>query len=154
MTWVVLTNGAVTALSRAPQPGMPEFVQVAEDDARLLAFLSPPASTDDVLNAKLAKGIVLTCTGTPAVSGAYALDEVSIRQIYDLGLFASQFGAFPGGVTQAYPDIGGVPHVFTVAQFVAFLRAVAPLISAMNIQAAILAHGGAPSWPPQTAVIP
>lgn len=117
-----------------------------------VAVVEPTAN--EILNSKLLDGIVLTCTGTPAVSGTYAMDEVSARQIYDIGLYASQFSTFPGGSIQPYPDVDGMPHNFTTTQFVAFLQVVAPLISDMNIQAQILAQGGTPVWPTQVGTIP
>jgi hypothetical protein len=115
---------------------------------------APLPTADQELDTKLANGLALTSTGTPALNGTYALDETSAGQIYQIGLYASQIGTFPsGGTTQAYPDITGTPHTFTIAEFVAFLQAVAALISAMNNQAAIMAHGGTPVWPAQTATI-
>jgi hypothetical protein len=115
---------------------------------------SLPAQASVALTARIAAGIAITSTGTPALNATYALDEVSAGQIYQIGLYANQFAVFPSGaVTQAYPDINGLPHTFTVAQFVAFLRAVAPLVSAINTQAQVMAHGGTPAWPSQSAVI-
>ena len=116
---------------------------------------APPLTAQQLLATKITAGIALTCTGAPALNATYALDDVSTAQIYQIGLYASQLGSFPsGGTTQAYPDITGVPHTFTIAQFIAFLRVVAPLVSALNMQASILAHGGTAAWPAQTAVIP
>jgi len=107
-----------------------------------------------MLATNIATGIVLTSTGTPALNGTYALDAVSQAQIFQIGLYANQFGTFPSGsTTQAYPDASGVPHNFTVVAFVAFLKAVASLVAAMTTQAGIMAHGGTPSWPPQSAEI-
>lgn len=114
----------------------------------------PPLAPDQVLAEKIAAGITITSTGTPALNATYALDDVSTSQISQLGLYANAFGTFPGGATQPYPDVAGVPHVFTVVQFVAFLRAVAPLVSALNTQAGIMRAGGSPDWPAPTAVIP
>ncbi len=119
---------------------------------------APPASSASAaastLAAKLSAGIALTSTGTPALNGTYALDPTSTTQIYQIGLFASQFATFPSGATtQPYPDAAGTQHTFTVPQFVAFLRAVAPLVSALQTQAGVMASGGTPAWPSQSAVI-
>lgn len=114
----------------------------------------PEPTSDQILAEKIAAGIGVTSTGNPGLNAVYALDDVSTGQIFQIGLFANQFGVFPSGATtQPYPDLTGVPHVFTVAQFIAFLRAVAPLVSALTTQAAIMAHGGPPNWPVQTATI-
>lgn len=114
---------------------------------------TPAQKASVTLAEKIAQGIAITSTGNPALDATYALDSVSTAQVYQIGLFASQFDTFPGGATQPYPDATGVPHVFTVAQFVAFLRVVAPLVSALTTQAQVMAHGGTPSWPAQTATI-
>jgi len=119
---------------------------------------TPPAPTltpDQLAAAELATHIAtgISITGNAGLVATYALDPVSTAEIFQLGLYASQFDTFPGGTTQAYPDATGIPHTFTVAQFVAFLRAVAPLVSALTTQASIMAHGGTAVWPQQTANI-
>lgn len=107
------------------------------------------------LETKLGAGIALTCTGNAALNATYALDPTSQTQISVIGFWANQFGSFPGGsATQAYPDVSGVPHVFTVAQFVNFLKAVGGLVAALNTQAQIAAAGGVPTWPGLSATIP
>ncbi len=107
-----------------------------------------------LLAAKIASGIALTSASTPALNATYALNSVSIVQIFQIGMYANQFGMFPsGGATQAYPDATRVPHSFTVVQFLAFLHAVAPLISALETQAGVMTAGGAPAWPNQSVQI-
>jgi len=107
-----------------------------------------------MLATKMIAGIVLTSTSTPALNGTYALDDVSQGQIYQIGLYANQFGVFPsGGSTLEYPDASGTPHNFTVVEFVAFLKAVSALVSALTTQSGIMAHGGTPSWPSQSVTI-
>jgi hypothetical protein len=147
----------VSAVSPVPEVG-----GTATDTAGAWTFTAPPAApgpTNEQLAAaelatKLAAGIVITSTSLPAVDGTYALDPVSTAQVFQIGLFASQFGVFPsGGATQMYPDINSVPHSFTVAVFVAFLRAVAPLVSAYENQAGIMAQGGTAIWPTNAAPI-
>lgn len=139
----------VTAISPPPQFGW------TYDGATYAAPVvsTPTPSAAEVLAEKLALGIAITSTGNPSLNATYALDDVSTTQISQLGIYANAFSTFPGGATQAYPDINGTPHTFTVAQFVAFLRAVAPLVSAMEMQASIQAHGGSPTWPAQSANI-
>jgi hypothetical protein len=116
----------------------------------------PPPTADEVLAEKIAQGIAITSTGNPTLNATYALDEASTGQIFQIGLYADRFAKFPSGETvQNYPDItGNSAHGFTVAQFVAFLQVVAPLVSALDTQAGILAHGGSPTWPSQGATIP
>jgi hypothetical protein len=146
----------VTGISPQPEPG-----DLATENNGTWTFTTPtppeapPPTAQQLLAEKLAAGITLTSTGTPALNATYALDDVSTAQIFQIGLYANQFGVFPsGGTTQAYPDIAGTPHDFGIAAFIAFLRAVAPLVSALETQAGVMAQGGTPSWPPQTATIP
>lgn len=105
------------------------------------------------LATRIGNGMALTCTGNAALNATYALDDVSTTQISNLGYYANAFNTFPGGSTQPYPDIGGTPHTFTVAQFVAFFQAVATLVSGLTTQAGVMAHGGSPSWPSQSRTI-
>ncbi len=106
------------------------------------------------LATRVAAGIALTSTGTPALNATYALDSVSTGQIFQIGLYANQFGVFPSGdATQPYPDAGGTSHSFTVTAFIAFLKVVAPLVSALTTQAGVMAQGGSPVWPSQSATI-
>jgi hypothetical protein len=146
----------ISAVTPAPQVGW-----TASETGSAWTFAAPvvPPPTNEQLAAtelaaKTAEGIAITSASLPAVNATYALDTVSTAQIFQIGLYASQFGVFPsGGTNQEYPDATGVPHSFTVPVFVAFLRAVAPLVSALETQAGILAQGGTPTWPTQTAAI-
>ena len=110
----------------------------------------------DRLNSLLALGITITSDSTPdAINAAYALDPASTAQIFQIGLFAAQFGVFPSGGNEiAYPDVNSDMHPFSVEQFVAFLRAVAPLVSKLTMQAGAMRAGGTPIWPDRTATIP
>jgi len=146
----------VTAISPLPEPG-----DLATESGGVWSFAkpappaTPPPTASQLLAEKIAAGITLTSTETPALNATYALDDVSTAEIYRIGLYANQFSVFPSGsTTQAYPDKDGTPHSFGVAAFIAFLRQVAPLVSALQTQAAAMEHGDTPSWPPQTASIP
>lgn len=102
------------------------------------------------LSNRITAGITISSSSLSSVNGTYALDSVSTAQIFQIGLFASQFAIFPNGsTTQMYPDLTGQPHSFTVAIFIAFLRAVAPLVSSLETQAGIMGQGGTPTWPNQ-----
>ena len=114
----------------------------------------PGLTSDQELASRIANGIAITSTSNSALNGTYALDATSQAQIFQIGLYANQFATFPsGGTTLEYPDSSGTPHNFTVVAFVAFLKAVASLVSALTTQAGIMAQGGSPSWPPQSAEI-
>lgn len=127
-----------------------EAVYAAHDPTRG----DPAQQAAALLAQKLAEGLALTSTGAPALNGTYALDATSTAQIFQIGLYASQFATFPSGsASQPYPDTSGAPHVFSVAEFIAFLKAVAPLVSGLTTQAGIMAQGGVPNWPSQSATI-
>ena len=114
----------------------------------------PVLASQAALAQRIALGIGITSDSTPAVNATYALDSVSVGQIFQIGLYASQFGVFPSGqATQEYPDSNSEFHTFPVPVFVGFLKAVASLTSALNMQQALMAQGGDPAWPPQIADI-
>jgi hypothetical protein len=129
------------------------------DGRHLVQYFPVPVLTlaqqaDQALAERLAAGIVITSTSNPDLDATYALDPTSTAQIFQIGLYASQFGVFPsGGGVVMYPEIRSLPRLFTIQQFIAFLRAVAPLVSALETQAAIMRAGGQPSWPDQSATI-
>jgi hypothetical protein len=113
-----------------------------------------PVQAQAALATMIAQGITITSVSTSAVNGVYALDGVSTSQIFQLGTFANSFGVFPSGSsTQPYPDINSAVHMFSVTVFIAFLRAVAALISNLQTQTGIMSQGGTPSWPSMSTSI-
>lgn len=135
-----------------------DFTNWAVDSTgALIAYTPPPplpVQAATLLAQKIAFGIVITSASLPSVNSTYALDAVSTAQIFQIGTFANSFGVFPSGATtQPYPDIIGVPQMFSVPVFIAFLRAVASLVSALQTQAGVMANGGTPAWPAQTVEI-
>lgn len=44
MAHVVIQNGKVVTMSANAQPGIPGFIEISDDDPRVAAFLSPPAT--------------------------------------------------------------------------------------------------------------
>jgi len=113
-----------------------------------------PQQAQILLGQKLAQGIQVTSDSLPLINATYALDPTSTAQIFQIGTFANSFQEFPSGSdTQLYPDITGQPHIFTVPVFIAFLRAVAALVSNMQLQAGVMANGGTPAWPQQIAAL-
>jgi hypothetical protein len=152
LTWV-----DVTGIVPSPQEGW-----TAVEAAGKWTFAEPPAppgptppqAAAAALSIALAKGIAITSASMPTINGTYALDAVSTGKIFQIGVYANQFGVFPsGGATQEYPDLASGLHTFSVQVFVAFLRAVAPMVAALEAQASIMAQGGTPTWPSQAATI-
>lgn len=106
------------------------------------------------LTAKINAGIAITSTGTPAISATYALDALTLSQVQSVAQDAGSGLGLPGGAsTFTYPDITSQPRTFTSAQLIAVYRAMRDLLLTLNTQAAVMTHGGQPSWPTQTAVI-
>jgi hypothetical protein len=135
-----------------------DFTNWAVDDTgTLIAYTPPPplpVQAATLLAQNLALGIAVTSGSLPVINATYALDAVSTAQVFQIGTFANSFGVFPsGGTVQPYPDILGAPHTFSVPVFVAFLRAVAGLVSALQTQAGIMSNGGTPAWPSQVVDI-
>lgn len=130
----------------------------AVSDGHLVAHVRPPSkewAANEARKAAIAKGITVTSVSAPDQNGTYALDDAAEARIFREGLFAAQFSAFTDGQeTLDYPDQSGVLHTFTVDQFVALFRKVAPLTTRLAKQAEIMASGGTPSWPDQTADLP
>lgn len=138
---------------RFPNPS--GWAVVGGNEGTLVPFTSPlplPLQAQIALAAAVAEGISVTSESLPAINATYALDSVSTAQIFQIGTFANSFGVFPsGGTIQPYPDITGIPRMFTVPVFIAFLRATAGLVSNLQTQTGIMANGGTPTWPVQTA---
>lgn len=129
----------------------------AVSDGALVAYTLPtsPVTVDQMLAEKIAAGITITSTSTPALNAIYALGNVSTGQIFQIATWANGFGTFPSGqAEQPYPDATGAMHTFTVPQFIEFAKAVAPLVSNLTTQAGIMKADGTPVWPAQTATIP
>lgn len=152
MVWV-----DVTAIVPAPDEGW-----AAAQSGGAWQFtapeIAPPSLADQALSeliTRLAAGIAITSTGTPALDASYALDTVTMDQVGAVARdFASGLGLPNNAGTFAYPDIAGIPRTFTGAAIVALYKAQRDLIFSLNQQSAIMAHGGPPSWPVQSATIP
>lgn len=145
------SDGAVINVFARPQPGVAEEY-LADDDAELLARENPPSV---LLAQKLAAGLAVTSTGTPALSATYALDQVTLDQIRALASDAAVGFGFPGGVsTFDYPDATGTPRTFTPIAIANLYKALRNYVALLNTTAAILAQGGEAEWPEAAATIP
>lgn len=117
----------------------------------------PPVDTQaqDELSNKINQGITITCTGTPAISAVYALDDDTLTEINSLAISANAGLGFPGGGnTFAYPDKSGQPRVFDTAHMVSLFKSMRDLVWQLKTQAAIMKNGGTAAWPSQSVTIP
>lgn len=119
----------------------------------LVSYVTP-ASASGELAARIAAGITVVSTGAPALNAVYALDSVTLGQIGSVARDAASGLGLPGGAaTFAYPDATGSPRVFDQTQMINLYKAQRDLLLTLNTQAAVMAQGGAPEWPAQTATI-
>lgn len=117
---------------------------------------SPPTTAQAAtqLATRIGNGIAITSTAAPALSATYALDATTLDQIGSVARDSAAGLGLPGGAPSfTYPDATGAPRVFSEAQIIALYKAQRDLLFILNSQAAIMAHGGAPSWPVQAATI-
>lgn len=129
----------------------------AVSSGALVSYTPPvplPIQAANALSAAIATGITITCVGNSGLNSTYALDATTLTQIGTVaGDFAAGLG-LPGNLsTFTYPDINSVPRTFTGTQLVELYKAQRDLLFALNTQAAIMANGGSPTWPAQTATI-
>ena len=107
------SSGQVTGIfaNAAPVPVPSGCCTVMDSNsAAVQAFLHPPAATPPVC--------AITSTGTPALSGSYALPNAAQQdQITAVTLYTQvNAGKFPGGATSfAWPDASGTNHTFTTS---------------------------------------
>lgn len=145
-SWTSVGDIFFAATMTAPQIAAVQAVYAAHDPTKL-----DPATQ---LAAKLAAGVALTSTATPAISATYALDPTTLDQIGSVARDAAAGLGLPGGLTSfTYPDITGNPKSFSGANIQALYKAMRDVVFALNTAAATLAAGGAANWPMQTATI-
>jgi hypothetical protein len=106
------------------------------------------------LTACVAAGIAITCTSNPALNETFALDDTTMAQIGSVARDAASGLGLPMNLPVfIYPNLAGEPCQFTHDQVVGIYKAMRDLLFQLNTQAAIMAHGGQPSWPVQAATI-
>jgi hypothetical protein len=127
---------------------LPAFAQ-----AGLTPPTTPAAPTPaQAYAAFIAGGLTVTSTGTPAISGTYAIDAGSQSDIAVEAQFISTFAAFTTGATTdlPWPMPNGVTVVFpTTATFLSFAKA-----AGMAVAAARLALAQSAAMPSASVTIP
>lgn len=168
-TWAHIDNGIVVEITETDPEGRfnpallwipcaPEVGQNWTYNGTVFAAPveppTPPPTFEAIMAGKIANGLTVTCAGDPSFSAVYALDAVTMDQIGSVARDVASGLGFPDGETFTYPDFAGHPHTFTEARLISLYKAQRLVLSRVNTAAAILANGGAPSWPDQTATIP
>ncbi|WDD94657.1 hypothetical protein Bsp3421_004791 [Burkholderia sp. FERM BP-3421] len=78
-------------------------------------------------------GIAISSTSTPALNGTYACDQLSQMDIIAIETSINAGKGFPGGATTFnYPDVSGVMHAFSEANFTNFAAAVRNYVYALK----------------------
>lgn len=122
-------------------------------DGRSIFTPTPTALPPASLAANLAsKGVSITSTGSPAVSGIYGLDQATMQAVQWTTAYGPLGQAkFPGATALFHLlDINGVPHTFpNVTVLQAFVEAYSAIAAELAIYAT--GQGGAPGM---SATIP
>jgi hypothetical protein len=127
----------------------------AIDNGEIIVLPPPPLTADQELGTRKANGIAITCTSDATINATYALDDRTVATVGSIARDVASGLDFPAGATTYdQPDIDGVAHTFTEPQWIALYKAMRDLVSALGAQRDIMAGGGSPVWPPQTATIP
>jgi hypothetical protein len=81
----------------------------------------------------LTTGLAIVSTGTPVLNATYACDQLSQMDIIAIETSLNAGKGFPGGATTFnYPDVTGVMHSFTEANFTDFAAAVRDYVYALK----------------------
>jgi hypothetical protein len=126
------------------------------------APVPPPAPTpaqvaDATYAAFIAAGLTVTSTGTPALSGVYAIDADSQVTITTEANFVGAFQEFTNQQTTdlQWPLPNGSTAVFpTMAAFMAFAKQTGQVVAAAKLAASLMAAGQTASMPSASVVIP
>jgi hypothetical protein len=107
-----------------------------------------------MLAAKLAAGITITSTGTPALSGVYAVDPASQIKIVAIAAgIAAGKGLPGGGGTVGILDMAGTSHIFASSDFLDLAKAMEDYVYALYGTEAVLLANGSASWPTSAVTI-
>lgn len=143
------TETVIIGAFAMPQPDLPFSGEVDQGDTRYVTFLmGPPAQQ---LAVKVAAGMPLESTGTPAVDATYSVDQGSQQSIAAVAQYIAAFAEFPADQTELpWADITGTFHVFTTTTlFMAFARAAADYVTKCNLAA----QADPINWPATPVVI-
>lgn len=129
----------------------------AVDNGALVAYTPPPPplSPDGEYVTRVADGIAITSTATSALDATYPIDPASMALIGAAARDAASGLGLPHGLpTMPVTDVDGTAHDFSEPAIIATYKASRDLVYVMGQQRDIMAGGGTPTWPPQTATIP
>jgi hypothetical protein len=138
----------ITGIDPAPAVGW------THNGTTFAAPVPPIPTPSELLATRLAVGIAITSTGTPALDTTYSLDQITLDQIGSVARDAAAGLGLPlGASTFSYPDITGSPRSFTSVSIRDLYKAMRDLVFELNTQAAIATQGGTAEWPVQSVTI-
>lgn len=146
------TEKVIVAIFAGPQDptAWPNQGKVDSSDPRYVAFIDPPLTAPQAAGNALFSGLTISSTGTPALNGTYAVDQLSQMDIIAIETSLNAGKGFPGGATAFnYADMTGAMHSFTQANFTDFAAAVRDYVYALK---SVIA-GASTTLPPPTATI-
>jgi hypothetical protein len=122
------------------------------DGTAFHAPVAPVASLAQQAAAAFAAGCAITSTGTPALDATYPLDlATQTRMVIEAAALMQNGGTFLDGSTSVeFPDVAGVLHTFTAAQFRAWNTAVGAYAGGL-LKVMQTNTGTLPSAPPALA---
>jgi hypothetical protein len=104
---------------------------------------------------RIAAGLKITSTGTPALNATYGCDPQAEFNIVALETSLNANQGFPNGAaTYAYPTITpGVKVTMTPAQFTEIAAAIRDYVNALDTTLAALQQGQQATWPANSVTI-
>jgi hypothetical protein len=162
--WYWIVAGSTTEVWSSAQM---QYVPVT--DATYQAWLSAGGIATNILNAGelfdvlqqqvcptlQAQGVQVVSTGTPAISGAYAIDAASIGQAAAVASDLANGDGLPGGgATFVYLDTLGPHGPMSQANFLAVYKAAKNYVYQFTQSLSALVAGGQATMPTQPLTIP
>jgi len=98
---------------------------------------------------KLAAGLTIASTGTPALNATYALSAAQQQNLANVALYIAVNGHLPGGqaALALTTASGGFVLVSSTAAWQEIATAVADYVTLLDAALSIAAQGGTPTWP-------
>ncbi len=121
-------------------------------DVQAEAMRAPTAEQLLIASAQMAlsAGLSIKSASSPELDGTFACDRLSQMDIIAIETGLNAGKGFPGGAsTFSYPDMSGVMHPFSEAQFANFAASVRDYVYALNSVVA----GASTTLPPSSVTV-
>jgi hypothetical protein len=152
------SSGAVTGFyaNAAPVPTPPNCCTLLEmSDARMVAYLTPTPSPQQIFAGLMAAGVTVTSSSDPSLNAVYSVTTAAQNNTTAIAASIAAGQGLPHGATSIqWLDADGVSHSFTAAQFLALADAIRNYVYDLSIAEAALSAGRQTAWPASTIAIP